>query len=364
MPLMCPTVAGAPWGGVGPGPNAGRRPAPCAAHPWPGRRSPGRSPRGTPTTVARRVVPAQPAGDLFGRPLPGAEQALHLVPQPRGSRSRTAWAAGRLIGTGLGRIGPILVPAPIGSDLPADRAPMPTEAAADLGVGLTRSIPTRISSRSSSVNAPVRGFRSRSTTTPCSRMRSRSVDTPIPAAAAASSTLVPRATEASAARTDGLRKARRTSPRPEGDAGPGPWLATRFRIDPTHGTPVLGSRPVVGRSATSPHSSAGCHGGLVPGTASCPTRTPPCARSCRGHRLRPRPEITTLRIHQTASSSSAGLPSSSPSISSSSRASSLPWYQLSTSDRTTRAMVIDVVTTRFAAEEAEDGLDRAWRCWR
>ena len=61
-----------PAGVAGHARYAGTRPAPCAAHPWPARRSLDRSPRATPTTVARRDDPRRSrraicSGDHFWR---------------------------------------------------------------------------------------------------------------------------------------------------------------------------------------------------------------------------------------------------------------------------------------------------------
>src|SRR5205823_10169683 len=44
--------------------------------------------------------------------------------------------AGRLISTVLRRVGAIPLPAPVGGDLPADRAPMPAQPPSDTSVGL------------------------------------------------------------------------------------------------------------------------------------------------------------------------------------------------------------------------------------
>src|SRR2546423_10084093 len=84
-----------------------------------------------------RVVTAQPAGDLFGRPGLGPEQLLHVLPQPRaGLGPARLGAAGQLIGPALGPEGAIAPPTPVGRDLPADRAPMAADPSTDHGVGL------------------------------------------------------------------------------------------------------------------------------------------------------------------------------------------------------------------------------------
>src|SRR4029077_18085240 len=81
--------------------------------------------------------PAQPAGDLFGRPLLGAQQGLHLLPQPGpGLGPGRLGPSGGLVGPCLGGTGAIGLPAPVGFDLPADGAPVAADAPPDVGVGL------------------------------------------------------------------------------------------------------------------------------------------------------------------------------------------------------------------------------------
>ena len=141
------------------------------------------------------MVPAQPLGRSVRVTTSWCATARHLRPTATaGSRSTTAWVAGRRLGPVLGQKGAIALPAaaasisrPIVPRCRPNRRPI---TASDS----PRSIPTRISSRSSRVNASGRGLRSRNTTTDSSASRCPNVFIEIPATAAASAHVTPRAT--------------------------------------------------------------------------------------------------------------------------------------------------------------------------
>src|SRR5438270_7167086 len=83
------------------------------------------------------MVPAETAGDLLGGPLLGAQQSLHVLPQPGPGLGPGGFRpAGGLVGSGVGGTSAIALAPSIGGDLPADRGPVPAQVPADGGVGV------------------------------------------------------------------------------------------------------------------------------------------------------------------------------------------------------------------------------------
>lgn len=120
---------GSAWSAEGAGPrvrSAGTGRGPGAAHPDPGRRGPGRSSRGSPTTSDRRGLDSQAPSDLFWRP-PFLHPLAHLCGEPRARELGHLRPSGPSSSLFVGTPGPVVTSPAVARYLSAHGGRRPTK---------------------------------------------------------------------------------------------------------------------------------------------------------------------------------------------------------------------------------------------